>query len=182
MLTLSIGATAQKFKVLEGDIKPLKSETSINTKFVYEGITIGKKEQKEADYIASKKAEYNSKTPGKGDNWAKSWIDDREEKYEPRFNNEFSKVSGMTVTPNAKYTMIVKTRNIEPGYNVGVMAHSAELDAEIWVVETANPSNVLAKISITKSPGQLFGADFDTGIRITECYATCAKKLAREIK
>lgn len=182
LTALTIGASAQKVKLIEGDVSLLKGQTTVNTKFAYDGMTISKKEEAEADYINTKKAEYNGKTPGKGDTWAKAWVDDRQDKYEPRFDNEFAKESGMTVDSKAKYTIILKSKNLEPGYNIAISSHPAELAAEVWVVESANPSNVIAKISITNAPGRMMGADFDTGIRITECYATAAKGLARLIR
>ncbi len=181
-MALASSASAQKVKLIEGDISPLKGQTMVNTKFSYDEQVIGKKDQKDADFISEKKAEYNSKTPGKGDNWAKAWVNDREEKYEPRFDEVFAKESGMTVDSKGQYTIILKSMHLEPGFNVGVMSHPADLDAEAWVVETANPSHVIAKLSITKAPGRMMGADFDTGIRITECYATAAKALSRFIR
>lgn len=188
LLTLSLLAlataasvTAQKVKVIEGDLKALDGQTSVNTKFVYDDLTIGKKNIKDADYISNKKTEMNSKKPGTGDNWAQAWVNDRQSRYEPRFDDALAKYGGIAVDNKGKYTLIVKVQNIEPGAAVGFRT-DAYLDAEIWVVESANPGNVVAKVSITKAPGNMIGAGMDTGIRIQESYATAARGLARLIK
>ena len=96
---------AQKVKVIEGDLSALKNEKSINTEFSYENMKVGKyKDEKE--YLEKKKEEYNKKEAGKGDTWATAWVDDREARYEPQFNELFEKTSQMTITPKAKYTLL----------------------------------------------------------------------------
>ena len=79
--------------------------------------------------------------------------------------------------------MIFKTTRTEPGWNVGVMRVPAYIDAEVWFVETANPDNVLAKISIKNSPGRdAFGMDYETGLRLQESYAKAGKSLGGFLK
>jgi hypothetical protein len=78
----------------------------------------------------------------------------------------------------ATYTVIFKTTFIEPGFNVGVARKNASINAEAIFVESANPENVLAKVSIENSPGRdAMGYDFDTGYRIQEAYAKAGKEL-----
>ncbi len=172
---------AQKVKLLEGDLSAVKNEKSINTEFSYDNLKVGKyKDEKE--YIEKKKEEYNKKEAGKGDAWAQAWIDDREARFEPQFNELFEKTSQMTITPKAKYTLIYKTTFTEPGFNVGVMRKNATIDGEAWIVETADKNKVIAKISVLKAPGRMFGGfDFDTGERISEAYAMAGRALAKMI-
>src|ERR1700737_2200846 len=101
---ITVSANAQKIKLIEGDLSPLKSETSISAEFTYDNMSVGKFD-KESDYVAKKTADYNKKEPGRGDNWAKSWVRDRESMYEPKFIELFEKESGMTVSTKkpAKY-------------------------------------------------------------------------------
>lgn len=81
----------------------------------------------------------------------------------------------------AKYTLVFKTTFIEPGWNVGIPRKNAMINAEAWIVETAN-EKVIAKIR-RKVPGHTFGGyDFDTGVRIAECYADAGKHLGKFIK
>jgi hypothetical protein len=182
-----MNATAQKIKTTEGDPSVLKNEANINIEFTYDNISVGKFAN-EQDYIKKKTDEYNAKTPGRGDIWAKDWIADRANRYEPKFIDLYMITSKKTVSKDAKYTLIFKTKSIEPGYNVagGMVAFggrkNAEIDAEVWIVETANRSNKIAVITVENAPGGVWGGyDYDTGTRIAESYAISGKKLAKYI-
>ncbi len=181
---LALTAGAQRIKIIEGDISPLKGEKSINTDFTYDDLKIGKN-LSEAEYIDKKKDEFNKKEAGRGDRWSKEWVSDRKDRYEPKFNELFSKASEIEVTgakKNAKYTLIYKTTYIEPGYNIGITSHNAVTNAEAWIVE-AGTQKVIAKLSVEKAQGRSFwGADFDTGARIAECYADAGKALGAFIR
>lgn len=84
---------------------------------------------------------------------------------------------------SAKYTLIFKTTRTEPGYNVVVSRKDASIDGEVSIVETANPSNVIATLTISNAPGRVFGGvDYDTGLRLQEAYAMAGKKLGKYIK
>ena len=181
-MLLAVSADAQKIKTTSGDADILKNESSVNVEFVYDGMSVGKYST-EKEYISEKTAEYNGKEAGKGDNWAQSWQNSKANRYEPKFTELFTQTSKMSIDKNAKYTIIFKTRSIEPGYNVGIARKNAQIDAEIWIVETANKSNKLAVITMDNVPGGTpFGYDFDTGQRISEGYANAGKKLAKYIK
>ena len=175
-------ANAQRLKLTEGSLDAIQSETSLNFDFTYDNMGVGKFE-KESDYVAKKTEEYNKKEAGRGDNWAKAWVDDRKDKFEPKFIQLFAEYSGKTQSAKAKYTLIFKTTFTEPGFNVGVMRKNAVIDGEVWIVETANPSNIVAKITVDKALGRTFGGyDFDTGGRIMEAYADAGKALGKFVK
>jgi hypothetical protein len=180
---LSLNANSQHVKLLEGSIDVLKSEKDISVEFTYNDMRVGKFD-KEADYVEEKKGDYNKKEPGKGDTWAKNWVGDRKYRYEPKFNELFEKYAEMTVKPSAKYTLIFNTNFTEPGFNIGITRKSAQINGEAVIVETADKSKVIAKIRVEKAPGNSFwsGNDFDTGDRISECYATAGKGLGKFIK
>jgi hypothetical protein len=184
---LFMNAAAQKIKTTEGDPSVLKNEANINIEFTYDNISVGKFAN-EQDYIKKKTDEYNAKDPGRGDLWAKNWIADRANRYEPKFIDLYMITSKKTVSKDAKYTLIFKTKSIEPGYNVagGMIGFggkkNAEIDAEVWIVETANRSNKIAVITVENAPGGVWGGyDYDTGTRIAESYAISGKKLAKYI-
>lgn len=185
ILMLSVNfANAQKFKVLSGDAKVLSGASQVNVSFDYSKMSVGKFAD-EAEYINKKKNEYNEKESGKGDKWEQDWIADRTERFEPQFLELFNKNSKTEAGdfPNASYTMIVKTTRTEPGYNIHISRKNAEIDGEVWIVETQNPSNVVTKISFEKSKGRSFGGyDYDTGYRIQEAYALLGKSLAKYLK
>jgi hypothetical protein len=185
MILLFSGLHAQRISILEGDLSPLKGEKNINTEFTYENMAVGKFKT-EAEYVDKKKDEYNKKEPGKGDKWAQAWVEDRQGNFDRKFNDLFEKHSELVVTSarkDAKYTLIYKTTYIEPGYNIYVTRKNAETDAEVWIVETANPSKVIAKLEVKHAKGRTFGGnDYASGERIGECYADAGKYLGKFIK
>lgn len=175
---------AQKVKLLDGSLDVLEGVDKINLQYEYSDMGVGKFES-EADYLAKKKADYDKKEPGRGDQWESSWKADRKNRFQPQFEELFTKHSGMTAgdIPTAKYTLIFKTKYTEPGYNIYVSRKNAEIDGEALIVETANPSNVIARISVLNCPGRTFGGnDYDTGERIQEAYAVAGKGLGKFIK
>ena len=184
LLVLSVTAIqAQKIKVTEGDISVLKGQTEVLLEYDYSEMGVGKFD-KEADYIAKKVAEYNSKNAGTGDDWATKWEADREGRFHPMFEELLNKYTSKAdcnfdqTNIKAKYTLIVKTTFTEPGFNIGVMRKDAMINLEIKMVETANPENVVAVITMTNVPGYgAMGNDYDTGYRISEAYAKGGKSL-----
>lgn len=179
---ISINTYAQRIKLEEGDLSALQGQTTISIEFTYDNMSVGKFAN-EADYIAKKKTEYNTKEPGRGDNWEKSWVNDRKMVFEPKFIDLFEKSTNITVKAGAKYTMIFHTTTTEPGFNAYAVRKNAEIDAEVTIVETADRSKKIAVISLKNAPGRTFmGNDYATGDRIAECYAVAGKKLGKFIK
>jgi len=182
LLAFSGNLKAQKIKVTEGSIDAIKSESSLNMEYTYNSMKVGKYDH-EADYIAKKTGDYNKKESGKGDTWAKSWVDDRKYRFEPKFEELFTENSKKTKDKKAKYTLIFKTIFTEPGYNVGISRKNAQIDAVVLIVETANRSNVVAKLTLDNALGRTFGGyDYDTGLRISEAYADAGKALGEYLK
>ncbi len=139
---------------------------------------------KEEDYINQKVEDYNKKEAGRGDKWKESWIGDREEHFEPKFeeliNNNLEK-SNVKVGdfPDAAYTMLLKTTYTEPGFNVGVARKNAHTDYEVVFIDNETQEEV-ATMTIIKSPGLgAMGYDFDSGLRIQESYAKAGKELGQ---
>lgn len=180
--------SAQKFKVISGSFEFMKEITMLNLEFDYSEMSVGKFKD-EADYIEKKKKEYDESEPGRGDKWEKAWIEDREQRFEPRFaeemNEEFKKRKldiRAGRDQEAQYTLIFKTTFTEPGFNVGVMRRDAYINGEAIFVESANPENVLATITVYKAPGRFGNAwtgyyDYDTGVRIQEAYAMAGQEM-----
>ncbi len=175
-------ANAQKVKLVYGKLDFLKGQKVIKVEYDYEKMTVGK--MSETKYIAKKVKGYNEDEAGKGDKWEKAWFNDREDRFQPKFEeliNKYLDKAGVTVSPtseDAKYVLILKTTFTEPGYNIGISRKSAYINATAIFVEKDNHEKILAKIEIAKSPGATaFGYDFDTGQRISEAYAKCGKSL-----
>jgi hypothetical protein len=173
---------SQSVVVVSGDPAILKGETRIGLLYNYDGMTIGKLAEEE--YVTKKTNEYNQKKPGSGDSWSEKWKSDRETRYQPKFEdllNKYLKEVGVSASPDikdSKYSIILKTTFIEPGYNIYVSSQPAYINVEIYIVETTNPSNILVKMTMKKIPGRsAMGEDYDTGGRIEEAYAKCGKNL-----
>lgn len=178
------GVYAQKIKVLDGSLDALKGIDKLNLEYDYSKMGVGKFAT-EKEYLDRKKKDYNEKEAGRGDEWVRSWEADRANKFQPQFEELFGKHSGITAgdIPNAKYTLIFKTTYTEPGYNIYVSRKNAEIDGEAIIVETANRSNVIARLSVLNNPGRTFGGnDYDTGTRIQESYAVAGKGLGKYLK
>lgn len=181
MLFATVQSTAQRVRIMDGSIDVLKGVSKLNAQFDYSKMGVGKYASEE-EYLAKKKEDYNKKEPGKGDDWEKSWRADRKNRFEPQFKELFAKHSDINLGdyPNEKYTLIFKTTYTEPGFNVYVTRKNAEVDGEAWIVETANPDKVIAKISVQNCPGRTFGGnDYDTGTRLEESYAVAGKGLGK---
>ncbi len=183
-LLLSSTTFAQKLKLVSGSLAPLKGQNSIRLEFTYDNMTIGNDDLKEETYIRRKKEEYNSKEPGRGEQWEKAWVSDREERFEPKFAALFEKYGLMRTNDNdARYTLVFHTTRTEPGWNVVVMRSPAQIDAEVFIRETANPDNVIAILTIVNAPGRDgAGFDYDTGYRIQEAYAKSGKEIGKLVE
>lgn len=180
---IGFSSFAQKIKVTSGDLDFLKGQTAIHVEYDYDNMGVGKFD-KEEDYINEKVEDYNKKEAGRGDKWRESWVADREERFQPKFEELLNKnleKSNVKVGefPDAAYTMLVKTTYTEPGFNVGVVRKNAYTDYEVVFIENETQEE-LATMTIVKSPGLgAMGYDFDSGLRIQESYAKAGKELGQ---
>ena len=180
LVLVAAAASAQKIKATKGDFSALKGQSKVNVEFVYDNVMVGK--DKEKDYIDRKVKEYNEKEAGKGDKWKAAWNNDRKSRYEPHFFEQFNKQSGLNAGsfPDAKYSLVVKVKRIEPGFNIVVMRKFAEIDTEISLVETSNKGKVLGAVTADRAPGRTYGYDdYDTGVRISEAFEMLGKSFGK---
>lgn len=187
LLTLALAGAANSLyaqKVIEGDLSALKGATEFNIQYDYSNMTVTTKNKPEDEFIADKREDLNKKDAGKGDQWAASWVADRDKRFAVQFKEEFEKQSDMKlVNSGAKYTLIFHTTHTETGFNVGVMRRNAYIDGVATIVDASNPGKVIARIKIDDCAGRTFGGyDFDTGTRLQESYAVAGKKLGKYIK
>lgn len=178
--TLSYG---QKMKVKEGSIKNLKGIEQFDLAFDYSDLEIPKYKSEE-EFLKDKMAKRDEKKKGTGEKFKKSWFNDRAEKYHPMFVESFNKrfkegQVSVSEGTESKYVMNIHTTKLYAGYNVGIVRHNAEINAEVTVYERANPSTILLKGTYKDVPGNgAFGNDYDSGFRISHCYAKLAKNVA----
>lgn len=183
LLMFTFSVSAQKIVLEKGSLAALKGQSELKLDYNYETLSVGKYPTEEA-YVEFKKAEYAKKDPKKAEDWENGWKNAREKHYQPKFETQINnyssgKISYSTTTTKSKYTLILKTTFIEPGYNIGISKMPAFINVEYLVVETANPSSIVAKLVQKKIPGSQFaGYDFDASTRISESYAKAGKMFA----
>ncbi len=180
LTAFTLNLNAQILKLTEGDLSFLKGVKELKLQFTYGDMKVGK--YTESEYVAKKKTEYNESEAGRGDKWEKMWFEDREIRFEPKFEELFLKYINDKVDAgqhvDAEYTMIIHTYFTEPGYFIGISSAPAFINCEAIFVKTSNPGEKLAVINVSKSPGNS-GADWDTGERIKEAYAKAGKEIAK---
>lgn len=176
-------------KLISGDLKVLKGQNEVILKYDYSNMAVGKYDNSD-NYASDKVAEMNKKKEGSGDAWLVKWKADRTERFEPSFRKEFNNevesynLSGKDDSPNAKYTFIIRTKFMEPGFNasmaIGFAKKPASVDLVADLVETANPGTVLASVELKKIPSKSMGGyDYDTGGRIESCYERAGEYLGK---
>lgn len=181
LLILSLTGYAQEVDLTKGDLSFLKGETTINIEFSFEKMAVGDF-SKEAEYIKKKIEEYNTKEAGTGDSWAVKWEDDKKNRFPPKFILGFTNLSKMTVSADAKYSLIVNTRAMEPGYSIGISKRNAGIDGTITLVETTNRKKILAVLYFERPPENKWrGAAFDAGSRIADAYYLTGQKAGKFI-
>ncbi|RED43166.1 hypothetical protein DFQ10_10678 [Winogradskyella eximia] len=188
ILLVSTLVYAQKMKVAEGNFDFIESNQAINVEFDYSNMQINKDNLTNDEYVKERSEDLESKGKGKGKTWAKKWLASRELIYAPKFlelmNRDLAEKKGMSFEEgltDAKYTLIVETVWIYPGYNVGVMRQPAKVTTLLKFVETANRDNVLLEITSKHAPGAQFGGTFSNEDRIGEGYAKTGKTLSKLI-
>ncbi|WP_299887316.1 hypothetical protein [uncultured Lacinutrix sp.] len=177
---------AQKMKVVKGDFDFIKGQKEFNVEFVYDNMKIYKDNKTNEEYMTERSAKLEEKSKGKGKAWEKKWIAARELIYAPKFlelMNRYmeKKKKGIVFEEglaDAKYTLLVETVWLYPGYNVGVMRRPAKVSTLLRFVETANRDNVLLEITGKHAPGNSFGGTYSNEDRIGEGYAKTGKTLA----
>ena len=175
---------AQKMKVESGDFAFLKGLKEVNVEFVYDNLKLYNDNRTNDEYVKVRTAELEEKTKGVGTAWAKKWVASRELIFAPKFLELMNRylIEERSTTfgelPEAKYTLIVESVWIYPGYNAGVMKQPSKLTTKLTFVETANRSNTLLVINAKNAPGTSFIGTYSNDDRIGESYAKTGKTLA----
>ena len=187
-LLASIILFAQKPKTIDGKAKNLIGITSYNLEFDYSDVQIPKYDSEE-EFLEDKMAKREEKEAGTGEKFKASWFADRENRYEPKFVESFDKrfddgeIKVAKDMADAKHTIKIHTTRMYAGYNVGIVRKNAEIDVLMTIYETENPSIILWSGTFTRVQGYgAMGNDYNSGYRISECYAKLAKEFAKMLK
>ena len=174
-------------KLASGSLDFLKQEKQINLEYVYDGMTVraDKQEVPEKDYVMTKTTQLDAKVAGHGQLWREGWIDDRAAIYQAKFQDVLNKIVTAKKLDlqfgsfkDSKYTLILKTTCTELGWKFSdVIKHPFLINAQADFVETQNPTNLLADLTIIKAPGSADGTDFATRRGLGEAYGNAGKEL-----
>jgi hypothetical protein len=171
---------AEDIKLESGDLGFLRGATVVGVKYAYDDMIVDHKS--EADFIKFQIGEQNKGGPGKGDEWLGHWNNDRAGRYQPLFEERINKVLGKKGVEfagskvDAKYTLVLKTLVIDPGWaGWGLVHKTSQIDVLATFVETGRPDRVLAVISVKKVGGN--GYDYNVFGRIADAYGNCGKQL-----
>jgi hypothetical protein len=179
-------AKAQDIKLVSGDITVLIGQPTIKISFVYDGMDVAG--LTEDYYLKQKRSEFRKVADA--DKFVAKWKSDFKDKHEPKFIEQFN--FGMRKLKlkaekegDSKYTMIVTTNKIEPGFYAtsGGINRETYVNLTVDIVETENPANILATIKSEKVVG--IGANTvemkDQQARITNAYGESGSKIAKLI-
>ena len=186
-ITMTSLASAQKMKVTLGDFKFLKGEKELNLVMDYSSMKFYKENMDEAAYI--KKREKDILDSGKDrtevEKWKTDWEHSKKETFVQKFLASMNKNSSINTSennPNARYTLIVETEWIYPGWYGGVMRQPSKVTTVLKFVETANPDLVLLEITSKEAPGDNYVGIANNNDRIAESYAKTSKSLAKLLR
>ncbi len=186
-LFVSCTMMSQDMEVVKGDFGFLKDQKEINVEFDYSKMTLMKEKKTEAQYVEDRAKELNDDKKGVGDIWKKKWNASKGLIWNPKFLElinvvllkDDKEVSYQEDLKSAKYTLIVETVWIYPGWDAGIMKQPAKVSTNLKFVETANKSNVLLEITSENAPGDQWGNNYSNESRIGEGFAKTAKSLAK---
>lgn len=172
---------SQSIVMTSGTIDFIKGESVLQFTFSYDEMLVGK--LTESEYVNKKTTDYNEKEAGKGDEWKKAWVDDRKERFEPKFLELFDKYMGekgiTSGTEGANYVIEINTDFTEPGWNVGVMRQNASVDLTCKVKKIETGEQVASIRIRNASANNFWGTDFTSGYRVQETYAKAGRELAK---
>src|SRR5690554_440513 len=175
--------SAQKMKVVSGDFKFLKGQKELNLVMDYSEMKFYKENMDENAYIKKREKDISGdKGSAEAEKWKNDWEHSKNNTLVEKFLASMNKNTSIKTSENnsqAKYTLIVETVWIYPGWFGGVMKQPAKVNTVLKFVETTNPDVVLLEITSKNALGDNFIGVPNTNDRIAEGYAKTAKSLGK---
>ncbi len=179
---------AQKIKVEQGGFDFIAAQKEINVEFDFSNMKVLKENYTNEEYVTKRSADLEEKARGKGKTWEKAWNSSRELVWNPKFLELMNKYLGKDKDmyfaeglSDAKYTLIVETVWLYPGWDAGIMKQPAKVTTNLKFVETSNKDNILLEVSCKNAPGDQWGNNYSNESRVGEGYAKTAKSFAKLI-
>ncbi|REC63309.1 hypothetical protein DRF65_06550 [Chryseobacterium pennae] len=187
MMTTVFGQ--EKMKLVSGDFEVLREQADVNVEVKFEDVLFMKENITEAQYLENRKKQVMD-NPKRGESawneWIGEWEKYKKENYVERLLkglNASGKKEIFKKDSSAKYTLILNTKWVFPGWHAGLIAMPTEMSGNIQLVETNNPSVVLATVELNKYD-RFSGMDvtvMEYG-RLAAAYESIGKVLSRQIK
>jgi hypothetical protein len=176
-LTMASQVFCQEVTLIDGNFKALNGQSYVSLKLTYESLQVGKYKN-ESDYVSKRVAEINKKYPGKGEDWAANWVNQRKLYFEPAFAKAFKQGSGKDTLATAMYTLIFNTSYIEQGFSsAAILVHkNPEIRGELILIKTGDSTHVLGRAKVTRALGKA-GPHFETGEHIDGAYSEAGTAL-----
>lgn len=192
LLFMAVATTTfaqEKFNVVSGNFLALKDQTEVNVELKFENVLFMKENITEAQYLENRKKQV-LENPKRGEEAWKKWIEEWEKYKNENYadylikglNKSYKNIS-FKKNSSAKYTLLLETKWVFPGWHAGITAMSAEITGKIKLVETGNPSVVLAEVELNKFDKFVNNKEFvmEYG-RIAAGYESAGRYVGREIK
>ena len=192
LLFMAVATTTfaqEKFNVVSGNFLALKDRTEVNVELKFENVLFMKENITEAQYLENRKKQV-LENPKRGEEAWKKWIEEWEKYKNENYadylvkglNKSYKNIS-FKKNSSAKYTLLLETKWIFPGWHAGLTAMTAEITGKIKLVETGNPSVVLAEVELNKFDKFVNNKEFvmEYG-RIAAGYESAGRYVGREIK
>lgn len=174
-----------KLTVESGNLDILKDQTEVNVQRIYGEPLFQAENLTETDYLNKRHQETVAK---KGEAAWKTWIDFWEQHVETIWTEKFveglnkSKKIKFSQNVETKYTLIIQPKWMYAGWQ-GFVTQPGKLSADITIVETANPSNIVATIKADKIEGVGSKVDYRMEYgRISAAYEKTGKEFGKELK
>ncbi|OCA78039.1 hypothetical protein BBH99_01810 [Chryseobacterium contaminans] len=192
MLTIMVTTVAfgqERMSVVSGNFEVLKDQTEVNVEVQFENVLFMKENITETQYLENRKKQV-LENPKRGEEAWKTWIAEwekyKKEEYVQYFANGLNKTYkeiSFKKDNAAKYTLLLDTKWVFPGWHAGLTAMTAEISGTIKLVETNNPSVVLAEVALNKFDRFVHNDQFvmEYG-RIAAAYESVGRTLGKKMK
>lgn len=189
-LIIALALNAQRIVIKSGSFSVLKDQTEVNVEFKFDDVLMMKENVTEEQYLENRKKDVLA-NPKRGEagwqKWNGEWQRYKNEEYINYFtkglNKSYKNISFKKDSLSSKYTLLLETNWVFPGWHGGMIVMTAEITGKIKLIRTNNPSNVLAEAEFNKFDKFVNNKEIvmEYG-RIAGAYESLGKYLGKEIK
>ncbi|AZB00506.1 hypothetical protein EG359_13155 [Chryseobacterium joostei] len=187
MTTAAFGQ--EKMNLVSGGFEVLKDQTEVKVELTFEDVLFMKENITETQYLENRKKQVLD-NPKRGEKAWNMWITEWERYKKEEYINYFTKGLNKTYKDilfkkdsSAKYTLLLETKWIFPGWHAGLTMMTAEINGTVKLVETNNHSVVLAEVELNKFDRFVNNDEvvMEYG-RIAGAYESAGRYLGKKIK